>query len=570
MALRVNDPELIALIDRLRAEPREAEWFEFKGDHVAPERLGQYVSGLANSAGRASRDHGYLVLGVDDDSHEVVGTSFDPATAKAKGNQSLVPWLCAKLEPNPGVEFRIATYSGDRRAVLMSVGAATNGPVRFDGTGYIRIGSDLTTLDKHREIEAELWSLKRDWSAKPCDSATLGDLDPDAIAKAREQFALRNTKQAESLRQWDDETFLSKLKLLKHGRVTNAALLLLGGEAAPSIVSPAVARISWVLRDATKRDLDYAHFDPPFVVTVDRVLERIRNLTVRVLPSGTLFPRELSQYDPWVVREALHNAIAHQDYRLHGKINVVEYPDRIVLSNVGSFLPGSVERVIEDDVPPEVYRNPFLASAMVSLGLIDTRGGGIRRMYVTQQQRGFPLPDFDLSEPNRVVVTVDGRVRDERYTRLLMERADLELFDVIQLDHVQKGLRITRDEHRRLKAHGLVEGRYPNTIIAGGIARLAGHAGRHLRERGFRKQYYLDMILALVREAEPVSRQDVDDALLSALPGRLSHAQRRKKIQNLLGELSRAGRIVNRGSRGSPKWTLGRSDAGQAKVPPSS
>ncbi|MBK8009735.1 MAG: hypothetical protein IPK13_00095, partial [Deltaproteobacteria bacterium] len=128
------------------------------------------------------------------------------------------------------------------------------------------------------------------------------------------------------------------------------------GEEAAALLSPAVARMTWVLRDAKKIDLDYAHFDPPFVVAVDNVLNRIRNLTVRVLPNNTLFPKELSQYDSWVLREALHNAIAHQDFRLHGKINVVEFPDRILLSNAGSFLPGSVDRVIEDDTPPEVYR----------------------------------------------------------------------------------------------------------------------------------------------------------------------------------------------------------------------
>jgi ATP-dependent DNA helicase RecG len=558
----VSDSDTIALVERLRAEPREVEWLEFKRNHVAPDKFGEYVSALANAASKASRDHGYLLFGIDNATHEVVGTAFDPQSAKAKGNQSLIPWVCAKLDPNPGVDVKVVTFPGDRRVVVVVIGAAPTGPVRFDGTGFIRIGSDTTTLDKHREIEAELWAVKRDWSAKVCEAATLAHLDPAAISKSREQFVQRNPSQADVVRKWDDETFLSKIKILKHGRVTNAALVLLGGEEAAALLSPAVARMTWVLRDAKKIDLDYAHFDPPFVVAVDNVLNRIRNLTVRVLPNNTLFPKELSQYDSWVLREALHNAIAHQDYRLHGKINVVEFPDRILLSNAGSFLPGSVDRVIEDDTPPEVYRNPFLAAAMVALGLIDTRGGGIRRMYETQRRRGFPMPDYDLSDPKRVVVTIEGRVVDERYTRLLMERADLDLTEVIQLDRVQKRLPITREVHRRLKAKGLVEGRYPNPIIGQGIAKLAGQSGRHIRERGFRKQYYLDMILALVREAAPVSRQDVDDALLSALPTGLSHTQKRKKVQNLLSGLSRAGRIVNRGTRANPKWTLGPEDGG--------
>ncbi len=106
------------------------------------------------------------------------------------------------------------------------------------------------------------------------------------------------------------------------------------------------------------------------------MLKRIRNLTVRALPSGTLFPQEITQYDPWVIREALHNCIAHQDYGLHGRIVVVEFPASILLSNVGRFPAGDVETVIRQDAPLEIYRNPFLADAMVELNMIDTQGGG--------------------------------------------------------------------------------------------------------------------------------------------------------------------------------------------------
>ena len=122
------------------------------------------------------------------------------------------------------------------------------------------------------------------------------------------------------------------------------------------------------------------------------------------------------QYDRWVVREALHNCIAHQDYGLHGRIVVVEFPDRVLLTNVGDFLPGDVETVIRQDAAQPIYRNPFLAHAMVELNQIDTQGGGIKRMFDTQRQRSFPLPDYDLAEPDRVSVTISGRIVDEQYT----------------------------------------------------------------------------------------------------------------------------------------------------------
>jgi ATP-dependent DNA helicase RecG len=122
------------------------------------------------------------------------------------------------------------------------------------------------------------------------------------------------------------------------------------------------------------------------------------------------------------------------------------------------------------------------------------------------------------------------------------------------LDRVQKGQRIDRDEHRGLKAASLVEGRYPNLIVAGAVARAAGEAGRHIRERGFDKRYYLDLILALVREHQPVDRKDVDQLLLTKLPDRLSQEQKLRKVHNLLQELRRSGLIDNRGSRSKPQW----------------
>ncbi len=265
--------------------------------------------------------------------------------------------------------------------------------------------------------------------------------------------------------------------------------------------------------DDHNRELDYEHIGPPFLLAGDRLLERVRNLTVRALPNGTLFPQEITQYDRWVIREAVHNCIAHQDYTLRGRILVVEFPDRVLMTNVGDFLPGDVETVIRQDAPQAIYRNPFLTDAMVELNLIDTQGGGIKRMFETQRRRSFPLPDYDLTDTSRVAVTIHGRILDEHYTRLLMEGLDLDLDLVMLLDRVQKGLRIDREGHRRLKSSGLVEGRYPNLTVAGSVARATGSAGRHIRERGFDNQYYLDMIFTLVREHGPVDRRNIDQAL---------------------------------------------------------
>jgi ATP-dependent DNA helicase RecG len=552
----MNNIGHIALIDRLRALPRETEWLEFKGNYYEPHLLGEYLSALANAACLSGQPRGYLIFGIDNETHEVIGTGFDPYAVKGKGNQDLLPWLVAGLRPNTGFETRIVDHP-DGRVVLFEVGPAHDQPVNFYGTAFIRVGTSKTELSKHPEKARAIWMRGQDWSGDVFESATSADLDPEALKKAREQFVIRHPGQEREALVWDDVTFLNKAKVLKQGAITHTALLLLGRAESATLLSPTVAKISWVLKDADNRELDYEHFGPPFLLAGDRLQKRIRNLIVRILPSGTLFPQEITQYDPWVIREALHNCIAHQDYGLHGRVVVVEFPDRVLLTNVGDFLPGDVETVILQDAPQPIYRNPFLTDAMVALNMIDTQGGGIKRMFETQWRRSFPLPDYDLSRPQQVTVNISGRILDERYTRLLMERTDLNLGQVMPLDRVQKRQRIGRDEHRRLKAAGLVEGRYPNLMVAGAIAKATGETGRHIRERGFGKQYYLDLILALVREHGPVGRKDIDDMLLTKLPDLLTPEQKKTKVRNLIHELAHKGSIYNQGTRSQPRWVLG-------------
>jgi len=121
-------------------------------------------------------------------------------------------------------------------------------------------------------------------------------------------------------------------------------------------------------------------------LAVDQVFPKIRNLTYRYILDAGLFPYEVRQYDPWVVRETLHNAIAHQDYTLGAHINVIEESDSFTLTNLGEFLSGSLEEVISRDALPELHRNRCLTEAMVNFNMIDTIGSGIKRMFKVQQQ----------------------------------------------------------------------------------------------------------------------------------------------------------------------------------------
>lgn len=554
----MNTQELTVLLDRLRTEPRESEWLEFKNDRYEPQALGEYLSALANSACLLGKPRAYLVFGIADGSHAVVGTTFDPGAEKAKGNQLLQLWLSCGMQPNTGFEVHAFEYEG-KRVVMFEIHPAYDRPVKFYGTAHIRDGTSKTELEKYPEKVRQIWRRRVDWSAQTCEQATIADLDPMAITKARHEYKTKFPAKAAEVDGWDDPTFLNKAKLTIKGVITHTALLLLGREEVATLLSPAVARISWMLKNERNEEQDYEHFGPPLLLNVDKVLARIRNLTIRELPSGTLFPLEMSQYDPWVLREALHNCIAHQDYGLRGRIQVVETPGNLLLTNVGGFLPGSVEAVIRQDAPSEVYRNPFLAEAMVNLNMIDTQGGGIKRMFQAQRRRFFPLPDYDLSAPERVVLTIPGRILDERYTRLLMSKTDLDLEIIILLDRVQKRQRIAPDEHRRLKTDKLVEGRYPNLIVAAEVAAATGEKAKHIRDSGLDSRHYRELIVTLVRKHQPVSRQDIDEMLLSKLPEVLNEQQKKNKVRNLIQQLARDGGIRNVGSRGKPQWVVGES-----------
>jgi ATP-dependent DNA helicase RecG len=246
----MNEAQLIALVDRLRALPSETEWVEFKRDNTNPQLIGEYLSALANEACLRQQARGYLVFGIDDDTHDVVGTGFDPYTHKAKGNQDLLPWLGALLSPNTGVEPWVIAHP-EGRVVMLAVGPARNQPVSFAGKAYGRTGASKVELTNHPEKQRALWMRGTDWSAEVCDGATLDDLDPDALTKAREQFQTKHPAQAAEISAWDLQTFLNKAKLLRQGAVTNTALVLLGRGEAASLISPSVAKVSWVLKDAT-------------------------------------------------------------------------------------------------------------------------------------------------------------------------------------------------------------------------------------------------------------------------------------------------------------------------------
>lgn len=537
--------------------PAETEWIEFKEAkaNIDFDELGRYFSALSNEANLKAQASGWLVLGISNKPpRQIVGSNY---RLQAPGLDKLKAEIAKHTNHQSTFQDIHVVNHAEGRVVLFQIPPAPRGiPTEWNGKVYGRHGESISTLSLQEIDQIRQQVVREDWSAQICSGASEIDLDPKALAFVRQEYKTKNPGLAAEVDSWSDVTLLNKAKLTIDGKITRAAIILLGKPESDHHLPNCHPQLTWILKDKDGFERDYKHFSPPLLLAVDALLTNVRNLTCRVLPWGTLFPVEVLQYDPWVLREALHNAIAHQDYAISGRINVVEFEDRLVIANHGSFLPGDVESVIRRDAPMSIYRNGFLAQAMVNLGMIDTIGSGIKRIFVTQKKRSFPMPDFDLSNPNEVKVVLSNKVLDERYTRMLLARVDLDLWDVIALDKVQKGKPLSDDEFKSVKSKQLIEGRRPNLFVSAEVAVATDDKESYIRNRAFDKEYYKDLVLAYVREFGEATRSQIDRLLKDKLSDVLDEKQKKKSVTNLLQEMKGEGTIVPDGTTRWAKWRM--------------
>ncbi len=321
----------------------------------------------------------------------------------------------------------------------------------------------------------------------------------------------------------------------------------LGKPESEHFLQPAIAKLSWILKDRDNIPKDYQHFSCPLLISVQEVYKKIRILKYRYMREGSLFPEEVDQYDPFVIREALNNCIAHQDYRLGAKVNIIEREDDcLIFTNDGSFIPKTIEAVLHAEAPESRYRNPFLADAMVNLKLIDTIGSGILRMFKIQKDKYFPLPEYQL-ENGRVEVSIMGRVLDLNYAKQLARKPDLSLEEIILLDKVQKKKPLNNEAIKQLRNKQLIEGRKPNFHISSSVAKYAGLQDDYMKMKGIDDDYCKKMIIEYLEEFDYGNRSKFENILLDKLPDILSENQKKDKIKNLLQVLRKQGVIKSEG-----------------------
>lgn len=553
--MMIDQRDLLKILESLLHLHAENETVEFKEakENIDFTKLGKYFSALSNEANLLGLDCGWLIFGVGDNPRRVVGTSFRSNTAKLHQLKGEI----AKKTTN-GISF-IEIHEvvhPDGRVIMFQIPPAPRGfPVAFEGHYYARNGEELTALNTEKFERIRAQSPAIDWSSFVISEATIDDLDSQAIAQARLNYKNKFPDKSLEVDGWDDITFLNKAKITLKGKITRTALILLGRDESTPLLNPADIKIRWILKDSNGIERDYEIFGAPFLFSINKVFAKIRNLKYRYLKEGTLFPDEVEQYDPFSIREAINNCIAHQDYSMGGRINIVEFDNKLVFSNLGDFIPGSVQRVIEDDSPAEVYRNPFLAEAMFHLKMVDTVGGGIKKIFLNQRSRFFPLPDYDLQN-KRVVLTLSGTVLDLNYARLLASNPGLSLEEVMLLDKVSKKQPISPSDAKSLNKKGLIEGRRPNYIISARISAQTNGKAEYSKNKALDKDYYLTLVLTSIKHHGFMTREDIDKLLWKKLPDWMNEKQKKIKINNLLGELRRANKIINNGSDRNSRWEL--------------
>lgn len=549
-----SEDELIDILREL-LKNSENEYIEFKRaeNNFDTDKLGKYFSAMANEATLQNKQFGWIIFGIDDKTHEVLGTNY----CIDNNFNNIKKQISDNTTDNISFLDVYSIYYHENRVIMFQVPAAVGMPINWKGYPYGRTGESLVPLDT-RKIEQIKATANYDWTRKIIENATINDLDPEAIKIAREQYKIKHQGKevAEEIDNLSDKDFLNKAKVTINDKITKTALLLLGKNEKDYLLDDYNPKITWKLYDENNV-IDYEHFGIPFILNVENVRKKIRNLRYRyMIGENSLFPKEVDQYDNFTLRELINNCIVHQDYRVNGPINIMEFKDKLFFSNQGYFIPKSVENVLKDGFSSPYYRNPFLANAMVNLNMIDTVGSGIRRVFNNQKAKYFPMPDYDLSEYNSVKVTLYGKIIDENYTRILFEKTDLNIEKVVLLDRVQKGYSITKEQSNFLKSDNLIEGRYPRIYVSSNIAEIVGEKLKYMDNKGLANSFYRDYIIDYLTNFKKATRQEINQLIYPRLPLTYSDGEKNKKVQYLLTSLRQKNKIKNIGSDTKPIWTL--------------
>lgn len=394
--------QLEKLLTNLRQLSTEKEWVEFKSNKVSFDDIGEYISALSNTARLKEEAYGYMVWGIEDQTHNIVGTTFIPEMEK-QGNEELEHWLVRSVIPHLDICFQTLMVEG-KRVVILKIPATLHTPVRFQQDEFIRVGSLKKKLKDYPEKEREIWKIIN-ISQFEKDIAQAG-LDSDDLLRLLnypKYFEL--TKQPLSE---DKNGILEKLQSdflitsqIDGWSVTNLGAILfaknLNQFGRLSRKSLRVIHYEGKNRIKTKsEELD----SKGYAVGFEGAIDYINNLLPKNEEIGQSFRRNVRMYPEIAVRELVANALIHQDFSISGTGPMVEiFDDRIEITNPGAPLIDTLRMM---DQPPR-SRNESLAALMRRMDICEERGSGIDKVIDSVELYQLPAPKLFANEESIVV-----------------------------------------------------------------------------------------------------------------------------------------------------------------------
>jgi len=392
----MEEKKLINLINDLIKQPNESEWVEFKLNYHSAEEIGERISALANGACLHDQPFGYLIFGIEDKTHKVVGTTFKVKTAK-KGKEDLESWLINRLDPK--IDFRIHQfeYEKDKLISLFCIPSAENRPVDFLHVSYIRVSSYTRRLGDFPEKEAKIW---RKTPTKPLEgviakhNVTLTDII--ALLNTQSYFDLLKlpypNNQNAVIEKFISEKFIRKNKELYDITKLGAILLAknleefddIGRKAVRVIVYKGKNKVETIREQIGKRG---------YAVGFDGLIEWINGQLPANEEIGRAFRKETRMYPEIAIRELVANALIHQDFDEKGFPMIEIFSDRIEISNPGLPLI-TPQRFIDE----YISRNEKLADVLRRFGICEEKGSGIDKVIFYNEMYQLPAVDFIVSE----------------------------------------------------------------------------------------------------------------------------------------------------------------------------
>jgi|TARA_R110002110_G_C13470277_1_gene720474 ATP-dependent DNA helicase RecG len=398
MSLGRTDEYMKSVVHELLSLPKETEWVEFKQNKHTPELIGEYLSSLANSAALVGKVNAYLIWGVDDESHEIVGSKFSPGLQKV-GNEELESWLLRHLSPKINFQFYEIIYQ-EKPIVILEIGAAFRHPVQFKNTEYIRIGSYNKKLKDFPEKERELWRTFDNTSFE--EEIALENVEVDQVLQLLDYpkyFDSLNMPLPEG-RQGIMDALISDDMISKSDtgkwNVTNLGALLFGKDFNKfSSVKRKGVRIILYDGEGKVKTIREHEIARGFATSFEQAVETIVNMLPSNEVIGAALRKQVPMFPPLAIRELLANAIIHQDFHIKGTAPMVEiFSNRMEVTNPGLPLV-KTERFL--DSPPK-SRNELLASFLRRTGVCEERGSGIDKIVSETESYQLPAPLFETTD----------------------------------------------------------------------------------------------------------------------------------------------------------------------------